>query len=81
MRGKIKEKEKEILMKHESVLIGDFFIATCWRLQIAFFTFVAACIAALIGDVCAFVYFFIFVSVLFYFISNRFCLVFFELIR
>ena len=41
----IKKELKKAIRKHRAVIVGDFFIGTCWRLQVAFATVVMAMVA------------------------------------
>ena len=55
--GLIDEKLKEAITTHKSCIVGDFFIGTCWRLQVVTCTTVITSIAAYVEDVCTFIHF------------------------
>lgn len=58
--SEIERKLKKAIRKHRSVIVGDFFIGTCWRLQVCFATVVMAMVATYwLDSVCAinFIYF------------------------
>ena len=58
--SEIEFKLKRAIRKHQSVIVGDFFIGTCWRLQVVTATITMAVGSAFVRDVC--------LSLAFYFI-------------
>ena len=50
----IDEKLKTAIATYKSCIIGDFFIGTCWRLQVVTCTTVITAVAAYVEDVCVF---------------------------
>ena len=51
----IEEKCNEAIENYRGVIVGDFFVSTCWRLHLASATLLMALIAAYETDVCVFV--------------------------
>ena len=50
--SKVEAQLKKAIRKHQAVIVGDFFVGTCWRLQYATCTITMACAAAYVRDVC-----------------------------
>ena len=58
--SEIERKLKHAIRKHRSVIVGDFFIGTCWRLQVVFSTVIMAMVATyLLDSVCFFLTLFV----------------------